>query len=117
MKVEVIPYHSLYIGLVTRLDGALDPWLQSLWEAIMAKYPLKDQEIIPEEVLLDPTFRLELLPEDASNEPEIKTLQAPPPLREDEFNVVVKSNERITATDHFQDVRHLALECDSENMR
>ncbi|KAJ8655971.1 hypothetical protein O0I10_008411 [Lichtheimia ornata] len=102
-----------YLGL----DGALDPWLQSLWEAIMAKYPLKDQEIIPEEVLLDPTFRLELLPEDASNEPEIKTLQAPPPLREDEFNVVVKSNERITATDHFQDVRHLALECDSENMR
>lgn len=100
-----------------RLDGALDPWLQSLWEKVMEKYPLIDQEIIPEEVLLDPTFRLELLPDNVSNEPEIKNMRAPPAMREDEFNVVVKSNERITATDHFQDVRHLALECESENMK
>ena len=103
--------------MVTRLDGALDPWLQSLWETIMEKYPLNDQEIIPEDVLLEPTFRLELLHESASSEPEITAMQAPPPMRDDEFNVVVKSNERITATDHFQDVRHLALECESENMK
>jgi sulfite reductase alpha subunit-like flavoprotein len=34
---------------------------------------------------------------------------------EGEFNVIVQKNERITADDHFQDVRHVELKIQNDN--
>ncbi|ORZ00667.1 hypothetical protein BCR43DRAFT_452752 [Syncephalastrum racemosum] len=99
-----------YLGL----DGALDPWAKAVWDEIMTKYPLPPgQDILPDEVLLDPSFRIQFS-EAAQDLPE-------PAIASDgsisgQFNMKVMSNDRITAADHFQDVRHLVLESDSDEL-
>jgi sulfite reductase alpha subunit-like flavoprotein len=58
---------------------------------------------------LPPSFHLEFLTD--SGEPKKpKTLPG-------EFDLVIKENKRITAQDHFQDVRHIELECDDPSFR
>ncbi|KAI7853564.1 hypothetical protein BDC45DRAFT_510561 [Circinella umbellata] len=101
-----------YLGL----DGSLDPWLKIVWEEIMEKYPLPaGVDIIPEDVLLSPSLRVELLSNETTLNDTTKHEQRIEPHNlESEFDMVVKSNERITDTKHFQDVRHLVLEASSE---
>ncbi|KAF7725891.1 NADPH-dependent diflavin oxidoreductase 1 [Apophysomyces ossiformis] len=55
---------------------------------------------------LSPTYRLEA----ASDEQQTDTLSSYSP---GEFDAIVKTNDRITAPDHFQDVRHIVLCNDS----
>ncbi|KAI9316606.1 hypothetical protein BX666DRAFT_2019230 [Dichotomocladium elegans] len=99
-----------YLGL----DGGLDPWLSAIWERIMEKYPLPDGVgVIPEEVLLEPTFRIEMISEQESVNMGVQSK----PLADGEFSMHVKSNDRITAQDHFQDVRHLVLKCDTQDLK
>ncbi|KAI8144941.1 hypothetical protein BJV82DRAFT_606828 [Fennellomyces sp. T-0311] len=94
-----------YLGL----DGALDPWLEAVWTEVMAKYPLPPgTEAIPEDVLLSPSLRIEFFDTNGIVQ------QSDAPKADGEFDVVVKSNERITDTKHFQDVRHLVLETKPE---
>ncbi|CAG8477492.1 9333_t:CDS:10 [Paraglomus occultum] len=75
-------------------DGAFDPWIQGLWDVLMKMYPLPaGVDIIPSEDLY-PFFIDSGVPlSDESTEYE--------------YTVRLASNQRITATDHFQDVRHL----------
>ncbi|SAM07014.1 hypothetical protein [Absidia glauca] len=95
------------------LDGALLPWLTSLWGNVMAKYPLSaDQACIPDNQLLSPSFRLSFMDE----VPDPSLLQEPVDLP-GEFDMKVASNDRITAEDHFQDVRHVVLTNDSPEFR
>ena len=110
--------NSFYFGwnIGYRLDGSLDPWLKIVWEEIMEKYPLPaGVDIIPEDVLLSPSLRVELLSNETTLNDTTKHEQRIEPHNlESEFDMVVKSNERITDTKHFQDVRHLVLEASSE---
>ncbi|KAI7901704.1 uncharacterized protein BX663DRAFT_513736 [Cokeromyces recurvatus] len=90
-----------YLGL----DGALIPWSKKLWDIVLQKYPTIEP-IIPDEVLLPASFKMEFLKE---GKPEHqRTLPG-------EFDLTIKANTRITAADHFQDVRHIELTCDDPN--
>ncbi|CAO3637396.1 unnamed protein product [Mucor hiemalis] len=92
-----------YLGL----DGAFIPWAKELWEKVMAKYPTR-KDLIPDDVLLPPSFRMEFVTDETPQ----KQITLP-----DEFDLTVKQNTRITATDHFQDVRHIELTCDSPEFK
>ncbi|KAG2195774.1 hypothetical protein INT47_005751 [Mucor saturninus] len=90
-----------YMGL----DGEFIPWSKTLWDTVMLRFPT-DKPAIPDDVLLPPSFHLEFLKE---------SQQSTPPLTlPGEFNLTVRENKRITASDHFQDVRHVALSCENE---
>ncbi|RUP47955.1 flavo protein-like protein [Jimgerdemannia flammicorona] len=89
-----------YLGV----DGTLDPWLGSLWVAILERHPLPSGlSIIPADTLFPPSFRLRFLREEDRGTVMEKEI-------EDGFTVRVMRNERVTAEDHFQDVRHVELE-------
>ncbi|KAG1046566.1 hypothetical protein G6F43_010955 [Rhizopus delemar] len=85
-----------YLGV----DGAFIPWAKQLWEIIMKKYPT-DLPILSDTVLLPPTYRAEWLSDSPSESD----------TRIEGFDMTVVQNTRITATDHFQEVRHLAFSC------
>ncbi|KAF1847337.1 sulfite reductase flavo protein alpha-component [Cucurbitaria berberidis CBS 394.84] len=105
------------------IDGSFLPWSTNLRHRLLEEYPLpKGVHPIPDDVLLDPKWvlafvdnssaapqTLELVPEATTNGDTVDT----PPL--DLLNIPngitaqVTSNERITPTTHFQDVRHLKL--------
>lgn len=81
----------------------------------MANYPLPPgQDIIAEDVLLDPSFHIHFS-ESEQDLPESSAASSAG--SSGQFDMKVTSNDRITATDHFQDVRHLVLETDSDELR
>ncbi|KAI8977874.1 hypothetical protein BDB01DRAFT_726943 [Pilobolus umbonatus] len=81
-----------YLGL----DGALGPWSNQFWEIIMRKYP-PTIPIISNDILYP--FQ------DHTNNVQPSKQRTLP----GEYDLTVKKNERITASDHFQDVRHIEL--------
>ncbi|ORY01302.1 riboflavin synthase domain-like protein [Basidiobolus meristosporus CBS 931.73] len=88
-----------YIGV----DGTLNPWLQGMWETLLRKYPLSSGlEIIPQEVLLPPSYRIRFL-DDVTEKPSVRLEP------NFEFATLI-TNQRITSTEHFQDVRHLEMD-------
>ncbi|KAI9286842.1 NADPH-dependent diflavin oxidoreductase 1 [Umbelopsis sp. AD052] len=99
-----------YLGM----DGGLDPWLDELWPKIMAKYPLPPgRQIIPADSTPPPSFHLEFVKDTFSND--VSKTNEPDLHHEGEFDVIVQKNERITAEDHFQDVRHIELKIQHDN--
>ncbi|KAF2730666.1 riboflavin synthase domain-like protein [Polyplosphaeria fusca] len=101
------------------VDGALALWSVKLRERLLEDYPLPaGLEPIPESVLLDPKWHLDLV--DSSQHPsyphsEATSSSASVPLQDtlDVFGGLaarVRSNERLTPTTHWQDVRHLTLD-------
>ncbi|KAG2188762.1 hypothetical protein INT44_003901 [Umbelopsis vinacea] len=99
-----------YLGM----DGGLDPWLDELWPKIMAKYPLPPgMQIIPADSTPPPSFHLEFVKDTFSND--VSKTNEPDLHHEGEFDVIVQKNERITAEDHFQDVRHIELKIQHDN--
>ncbi|KAK9764254.1 NAPDH-dependent diflavin reductase, variant 2 [Basidiobolus ranarum] len=90
-----------YLGV----DGTLNSWLQGMWETLLRKYPLSSGlEIIPQEVLLPPSYKLRFLDnptEKPSTSNELET----------GFQLATLiSNQRITHVEHFQDVRHIEID-------
>lgn len=86
-----------YLGLY----GGLDPFLHEFKEKLLNLYPSpQGLDIIPEIELLEPSMRLikctnsEIVP-------------CPPKFQK---RLVLKQNVRLTAKDHFQDVRHLSIQ-------
>ncbi|CAO3645453.1 unnamed protein product [Mucor fragilis] len=92
-----------YLGL----DGAFVPWAKNLWDVVLEKYPTSEP-LIPDDVLLPPSFKMEFVT-DGQAQPQT-TLAG-------EFDLTVQKNERITAADHFQDVRHIELTCTNETFK
>ncbi|KAF1803033.1 hypothetical protein FB192DRAFT_1366124 [Mucor lusitanicus] len=92
-----------YLGL----DGAFVPWAKNLWDVVLEKYPASEP-LIPDDVLLPPSFRMEFIT-DGQAQPQTTLAE--------EFNLVVRKNERITAADHFQDVRHIELACTDQDFK
>lgn len=68
----------------------------------MKRYPT-DKPIISDNVLLPSSFKMEFIADSTNIQPE-KQITLP-----GEFDLTVKQNTRITAADHFQDVRHVEL--------
>ncbi|PSN74632.1 NADPH dependent diflavin oxidoreductase-like protein 1 [Corynespora cassiicola Philippines] len=109
------------------VDGSFLPWSTTLRQQLLADYPLPDGvEPIPDDVLLDPKWLL--APADgvevpsapidnhsstttngvASDVPPGDLLEVPGGIA-----ASVTSNERVTPTSHWQDVRHLVLDIPS----
>ncbi|KAJ2492443.1 NAPDH-dependent diflavin reductase [Coemansia sp. RSA 2050] len=79
-----------YLGV----DGQLDPWLEELWDVVLRKWPLP-RPAVPDDVVPDPTFDVSL-----GGTQDMGVV-------EDRCRATLAVSERITAADHFQDVRHL----------
>jgi sulfite reductase alpha subunit-like flavoprotein len=104
------------------IDGSYLPWSTKLRRSLLEEYPLPDGlEPIPDDVLLDPKWVLDftdsaqVTPTEPNSELSA-TADVPdiPP-----FDLLgipggvaaqITSNERVTPTTHWQDVRHLKLE-------
>ncbi|KAL6150605.1 NAPDH-dependent diflavin reductase [Exserohilum turcicum] len=100
------------------IDGSFLPWSTKLRQHLLEAYPLPDDvEPIPDHVLLDPKWLLEVADKTstASSKPEASdgAPDVPPPdLLEipGGLTATITSNERVTPTTHWQDVRHLKFE-------
>ncbi|KAE9983281.1 hypothetical protein BLS_004703 [Venturia inaequalis] len=112
------------------IDGSFIPWSTSLRSSLLEQYPLpKGEEPIPEDVLLEPKWTLEVVG-DEEKELRTKGLQVngtangieneaaqvsdtpPTDLLEIPKGITAKvvSNDRLTPQEHWQDVRHVAFE-------
>jgi len=89
-----------------RIDGALQPWTEGLLETLLEMFPLPSGvELTPANVIPPPRVVLEPASQathDTSQDPLKVDLQY--------HRGVVKTNERITAADWYQDVRRLEFE-------
>nr|Q6NRG5.1 RecName: Full=NADPH-dependent diflavin oxidoreductase 1; AltName: Full=NADPH-dependent FMN and FAD-containing oxidoreductase [Xenopus laevis]AAH70785.1 Ndor1 protein [Xenopus laevis] len=95
-------------------DAVVDPWLKDLWSKVLSMFPLRPGlEIISEDVLLPPKYSLRLLEEKVGQselsgdayERDFISNNTTPPSEIHPFLAPVLSNERVSAHDHFQDVR------------
>lgn len=91
-------------------DGAIDPWLHSLWEKVLGLYPMPpDLGVIPPGVPLPSKFTLRFLqeaPGPCPSEPDTAQADLPsPPSELRPFLARVVTNQRVTGPSHFQDVR------------
>ncbi|KAF2763463.1 sulfite reductase flavo protein alpha-component [Pseudovirgaria hyperparasitica] len=103
------------------IDGSFLPWSIGLYERICNDYPLPEGVTpIPNNVLLRPKWELQLLKADQATSmsinPPISGRQAYDDQPDDSLLSIpsglvakVETNERVTATSHWQDVRHLTL--------
>ncbi|KAL2911756.1 NAPDH-dependent diflavin reductase [Polyrhizophydium stewartii] len=102
-------------------DGALDPWLEQAWQAILALYPLpRGLEIVPADTLVPPPLeavfvddlarrnQLEAQPQNAAQDAAPANQRAGLPVTA--HLATVKVNRRVTSADHFQDVRHFEFD-------
>lgn len=92
-----------YLGV----DGALDPWLKTLWKTLLILFPLPANiEILSSEILPPPQYIIKFL-DDNSNAFDCI------PMKLVDYEVAkVVSNVRMTGPTHFQDIRHIVLEAD-----
>jgi sulfite reductase alpha subunit-like flavoprotein len=102
------------------IDGSFLPWTATLRSSLLKEYPLPEgSEPIPDSVLLDPKWLLDFadsehsaptnghLPSgngDTEELPDQTLLEIPGGITAN-----VTSNDRLTPTTHWQDVRHLKL--------
>ncbi|KAK7032897.1 NADPH-dependent diflavin oxidoreductase 1 [Favolaschia claudopus] len=82
------------------IDGALETWTQKVMDALLLAYPLpKDVEPLPVDSLPPPRVNM------VQNPSSIASTSSETP--RGFFSATVKVNNRITAKDWYQDVRHL----------
>ena len=99
-------------------DAALDPWLQQLWNVLLEVAPLPPSlPVIPSHTLLPPRYSVAVSApqhgcESATRVEEEDKLyaQTPPFNISRPYAAVVTKNERLTATDWQQEVRHIGAE-------
>ncbi|KNC47866.1 NADPH-dependent diflavin oxidoreductase 1 [Thecamonas trahens ATCC 50062] len=99
------------------LDGALHPWLDLLWEHLLLRHPLPPGHTVLTRQELGcppPRYQLELLPRDApcASPTERDAVRGAALRIADLGSAKVVSNARLTALDHWQDVRHIELALD-----
>ncbi|KAJ9612084.1 NAPDH-dependent diflavin reductase [Cladophialophora chaetospira] len=98
-------------------DGAFLGWLQLFRDAILKNFALPEGiEPIPNDVLLPSKWRLGKVSQGLDEQMSVPTTNgshAPLPSRaeatSESFPVVLDINQRVTPTDHWQDVRFLSL--------
>eukprot|EP00123_Amoebidium_parasiticum_P003611 comp14899_c1_seq1/m.11448 comp14899_c1_seq1/g.11448 ORF comp14899_c1_seq1/g.11448 comp14899_c1_seq1/m.11448 type:complete len:602 (-) comp14899_c1_seq1:75-1880(-) len=101
------------------IDGELDPWLDGMWLTLLQLYPLPSgKEIIRSDVKPEPRFNPAIMMALGGEPvPEFRGVDAFAPgteaacySRDQPISVRLKTNRRLTAEDHWQDVRHFELE-------
>jgi sulfite reductase alpha subunit-like flavoprotein len=108
------------------IDGSFIPWSTNLRSQLLQQYPLPEYvEPIPEDVLLDPKWTLEMVGDgqkelgtngrhgsDTPNEAAQCADIPPNDLLEIPNGITAKvvTNDRVTPTDHWQDVRHVTFD-------
>ncbi|KAF2015450.1 sulfite reductase flavo protein alpha-component [Aaosphaeria arxii CBS 175.79] len=105
------------------VDATFLPWTTKLRQRLLEEYPLPEGlEPIPDDVLLDPKWLLDLARETGEttngHTTQIPSSDIPAPERPSNDLLSIKgglsakvlSNARVTAEKHWQDVRHLTLE-------
>ncbi|PCH42882.1 riboflavin synthase domain-like protein [Wolfiporia cocos MD-104 SS10] len=93
-----------------RIDGAFQPWLKNLSDAILQLYPLPlGVTVLPEDSLPPPRVSVT----DTTMRPHMKCEES---MSKDNgyFTATVECNRRITAADWYQDVRHFELDFEDE---
>ena len=103
-------HHHIRFSLFFRTDGAFDPWVFSLTDALLRLFPLPSHLLpLPAEEL--PTPRVALLPAT------LEELQdaIDPLVNDDRYHTFeLIRNERITADNWYQEVRHFELHCQND---
>ena len=103
------------------VDGAVEPWLASVWAGLLARYPLEPGTVvIPASKLPPPKYTITLVAPPAvpalapvsegraaAAAGTAREAQQAQPDRKNPFTSTLLVNRRITTADHFQDVRHL----------
>lgn len=100
--------------------GALDPWLVALWSRVAAWYPVPTGLApLPATELAPPRFDVQTSHVRLSvADLELATVTAAEiPSRACPFEATVKSNTRLTAIEHSQDVRHIVLNISQSKIR
>ena len=96
-------------GANSRTDGVFLEWSTKLWKVLDELFPLPaTMTPIPEDQLLPPRYTVAF----ASSNPPLSSNSSP-------LNPLpgrLKQNKRITATGHWQDVRHIILECQNPTL-
>ncbi|KAK1155529.1 NADPH-dependent diflavin oxidoreductase 1-like isoform X1 [Acipenser oxyrinchus oxyrinchus] len=91
-------------------DAVIDPWLSAFWERSLELYPLPvGVSVLSEDVLLPSRYELHFL-DDVTNglslePPDWDTPLSAPPSQLHPFLARMVSNQRVTHSSHFQDVR------------
>ncbi|KAJ3171496.1 NADPH-dependent diflavin oxidoreductase 1 [Geranomyces variabilis] len=109
-----------YLGL----DGALDPWLEELWTKVLQLFPLPPgKEVVSADIVPLPSFEIsygddETQQQDGLGDVSFASMglkangSASTKPAAAQLSAVVRVNRRLTAADHFQDVRHFELALD-----
>lgn len=98
-------------------DGAVLAWLDEFRKTVLDNFPLPEgREPVANGVFLPSKWCLELSPgtDDVLGVPEVTNgtasySPAPESLSADAFEATLMTNQRVTAADHFQDVRFMTL--------
>ncbi|XP_073496614.1 NADPH-dependent diflavin oxidoreductase 1 isoform X2 [Phyllobates terribilis] len=88
-------------------DAAVDPWLNDLWDKVLSLYPVPPGvSVISDLIMLPPKFSLRFLDKEATtwNATE-REGSADPPTELQPYHARLVTNQRVTAQEHFQDVR------------
>ncbi|XP_035829247.1 NADPH-dependent diflavin oxidoreductase 1 [Aplysia californica] len=95
-----------------RVDAVVSPWLSELWAKVMEMWPLPSGlEVISESVCPPPKYKAVFVDMESSQEERplpVSSDISPGPLCP--FHARLLSNQRVTAADHFQDVRLIKLD-------
>ena len=91
-----------------RIEGALDPWMTQLSAQLLAAFPLlPGLDVLPDTI---PAPRVSVV-----DGPNLASLSIAETDEADEYlSATLTKNERITAKDWFQDVRHLDFDFDED---
>ncbi|XP_073414359.1 NADPH-dependent diflavin oxidoreductase 1 isoform X2 [Dendrobates tinctorius] len=88
-------------------DAAVDPWLNDLWDKVLSLYPLPPGVgVIGDLVMLPPKFSLRFLDKEATTwNSAQREGTTDPPTEQQPYHALLVTNQRVTAQEHFQDVR------------
>ena len=78
----------------------MDPWLEAWWDAALKLFPLPvGKEIIPDELLPDSTYSVQILPKKDTSQTYFKG----------SYEGRILKNKRLTQDKHFQDTRAIEI--------
>lgn len=106
----VLPQHSTLSMIpcfFDRLEGGLDPWIEKLFESLLALYPMPpEREILPADQLHQARIAVQVLEKD------YETSESALHEKDGTLWATLKRSRRITSPEWYQDVRHLEFETD-----
>ncbi|KAJ8039423.1 NADPH-dependent diflavin oxidoreductase 1 [Holothuria leucospilota] len=109
-------------------DAVVDSWMNILWQQVLSLYPLPPgTQIISSSVVPPPKYRVIFSPPNlengihnhqSTNGREIyQNGGVSAPSADEPYYASILSNERVTAPDHFQDVRLIKFDVHGSNIR